>query len=331
MDKSVYGIATILVELFIPDSNQHYLQSNLKFSSVYGGYISSVPVCLQNRPPQFVKHCLKTRFQAGEYQDGDVSSVNFQKGEFHVKSSSRSKQKHLVQLKIPSCTCEAWQKSQYPCKHFFAVFKAYREWDFNALPEDYKTSVFITLDTEHLNVNFPVSGDEDAPLPAAQIRKDNSIEETEDALSESSPSELPAIQETSEDITEAQGGGRGTEGVKTGQPSLSTCTRLRKNLQEQLNAVKDVTFLVDNSNILREALIGVKAVYDVLTKNCPKNHGFPLRNSPVTNKLKANKVEYHQVFHKELPKRRKWKKRTSTPIALPDKLEGRRKMTSEVT
>ena len=248
-----------------------------------------------------------------------------------MKSSSRSKQKHLVQLKIPSCTCEAWQKSQYPCKHFFAVFKAYREWDFNALPEDYKTSVFITLDTEHLNVNFPVSGDEDVPLPAAQIRKDNSIEETEDALSESSPSELPAIQETSEDITEAQGGGRGTEGVKTGQPSLSTCTRLRKNLQEQLNAVKDVTFLVDNSNILREALIGVKAVYDVLTRNCPQNHGLPLRNSPVTNKLKANKVEYHQVFHKELPKRRKWKKRTSTPIALPDKLEGRRKMTSEVT
>ena len=194
-----------------------------------------------------------------------------------------------------------------------------------------KTSVFIILDIEHLNVNFPVSGDEDAPLPAAQIRKDNSIEETEDALSDISPSELPDIQETSEDITEAQGGGRGTEGVKTGQPSLSTRTRLRKNLQEQLNAVKDVTFLVDNSNILREALIGVKAVYDVLTRNCPQNHGLPLRNSPVTNKLKANKVEYHQVFHKELPKRRKWKKRTSTPIALPDKLEGRRKMTSEVT
>lgn len=58
-----------------------------------------------------------------------------------------------------------------------------------------KTSVFIILDTEHLNVNFPVSGDEDAPLPAAQIRKDNSIEETEDALSDISPSELPDIQE----------------------------------------------------------------------------------------------------------------------------------------
>ena len=86
-----------------------------------------------------------------------------------MKSSSRSKQKHLVQLKIPSCTWEGWQKSQYPCKHFFAVFKGYREWDFNVLPEDYKTTVFITLETEYLNVNF--SDVEDAPLPTAQIEK----------------------------------------------------------------------------------------------------------------------------------------------------------------
>ena len=148
-----------------------------------------------------------------------------------MKSSSRSKQKHLVQLKIPSCTWEGWQKSQYPCKHFFAVFKGYREWDFNALPEDYKTSVFITLETEYLNVNF--SDEEDVPLPTAQIRKENSIEETEDAFNESSPSELLDIQETSEDITEAQGGGRGTEGVKTGQPSLSTCIRLIPHSHQQ--------------------------------------------------------------------------------------------------
>ena len=67
------------------------------------------------------------------------------------------------------------------------MFKGYREWDFNALPEDYKTSVFITLDTEYLNVNFLVSGEEDVPLPTAQIRKENSIEETEDAFNESSP------------------------------------------------------------------------------------------------------------------------------------------------
>ena len=69
--------------------------------------------------------------------------------------------------------------------------------------------------------------------------------------------------------------------------------------------MKDIAFLVDNNNILREAFIAVKSVYDMLTKYCPENHGLPLRNSPVKKKLKANEVDYHQVFHKKLPKWRK--------------------------
>lgn len=85
--------------------------------------------------------------------------------------------------------------------------------------------------------------------------------------------------------------------------------------------------VADNSNILREALIGVRIRR--ADKKLSQKSGLPLRNSPVKKKFKANQVEYHQVFHKKLPKRRKWKKRTSTPIVLPDKLEGRRKMTSE--
>lgn len=51
----------------------------------------------------------------------------------------------------------------------------------------------------------------------------------------------------------------------------------------------------------------------MLLKGCPKRSGLPLRNSPVKKKLKPNTVEYHQVFHKNLPKRRKWKKKTSFP------------------
>lgn len=102
------------------------------------------------------------------------------------------------------------------------MFKAYHEWDFNALPEDYKTSVFITLDTKHFNVNFLVFNEEDTP--AAQIRKDNSIEETKDAFSEGSSSELLGIIETQV--------GRGpTEGIKTGQPSLSTRLKTEEHTQ----------------------------------------------------------------------------------------------------
>ena len=80
VDKSVYGIAAILVESIIPDSHGRYFEKNLKFSDEYGRYNSRIPTYLHNRPPQFIKHCLDSRFAAGEFTEADISSVNFQKG-----------------------------------------------------------------------------------------------------------------------------------------------------------------------------------------------------------------------------------------------------------
>ena len=66
VDKSVYGIATTLVKSFVPDSHQHYKQSNLMFSTAYPRYNQNVPKFLHDRPPQFVKHCFKSRFAAAK-------------------------------------------------------------------------------------------------------------------------------------------------------------------------------------------------------------------------------------------------------------------------
>ena len=89
--------------------------------------------------------------------------MNFMKGEFQLKSTSNSNPKHLVQFSTPSCICESWNKSQYPCKHFIAVFAACQEWGFSALPEEYRNTVFITLDTENLDVDEPTRNTEDGP------------------------------------------------------------------------------------------------------------------------------------------------------------------------
>ena len=110
VDKSVYGIATMLVESFIPDSHRRYLEKNLKFSDAYGRYNSRIPTYLHNRPPQFVKHCLDSRFAAGEFTEADVSSVNFLKGQFSVKSAANVNKKELVDFSYPSCTCTSWKK-----------------------------------------------------------------------------------------------------------------------------------------------------------------------------------------------------------------------------
>lgn len=61
-----------------------------------------------------------------------------------------------MQLEIPSCTCEAWLKTHFPCKHFFAVFNAYEEWDFSRLPYTYLNNVFIALD----NIGFEERGED---------------------------------------------------------------------------------------------------------------------------------------------------------------------------
>ena len=79
-------------------------------------------------------------------------AVNFQKGKFNVKSQTGEGNKHLVGFSTPRCSCEAWRKTQYPRKHFFAVFSAYKEWSFDSVPDAYKNSVFSTVDIKHLKI-----------------------------------------------------------------------------------------------------------------------------------------------------------------------------------
>ena len=145
-DKSVFGIAVLLVELFIPDAYQHYIDTNLKQSSLYRKFNDATPSYLHNRPAHFIRHCMRSRFNAGEFQESDVHCLNIGKGEFRVRSSAGMKVEHTIQLLTPSCTCEEWHKTHFPCKHFYAIFNAYDEWDFSRLPHSYLTNVFITLD-----------------------------------------------------------------------------------------------------------------------------------------------------------------------------------------
>ena len=144
IDKSLYGIVVMIVCSFMPDSYQTYLSANLRLSGSYRKYNPIVPDYLQNRPPNFVKHCLKNKFAAQEIQEKDITCLNDQQG-FLVKSSNK-KLSYLVQFSVPSCTCESWKQSTFPCKHFFAIFDLFSKWQFSSLPVAYRESVFITLD-----------------------------------------------------------------------------------------------------------------------------------------------------------------------------------------
>lgn len=145
----------MIVKSFVPDSYQHYIDTNLQVSSSYRQY-RNLPDYLHNRAMHFVKHCLKANFPASEFKECDVTCVSFEKGEFLARSSCNSNWLYAVNFSEPSCQCQSWHKTHFPCKHFSVVFKFFQDWGFNSLLDSCRNSAFITLDFTNLSDSNPV-------------------------------------------------------------------------------------------------------------------------------------------------------------------------------
>ena len=300
IDKSVFGIVVMIVESFIPDSYQHYLDTNLQLSGSYREFKRDIPEYLHNRPPHFVRHCLRSQFEATEFAENDVKCVNFEKGEFLVRSSTNSTKLYAVKLSEPSCKCDSWRKTHFPCKHIFAVFNCFEEWNFHSLPHSYRNSVFITLDTGHFDQLSPEAPSEPCTVDEGDDCSSEGIEETT----------IPSLS-SDEDETTAKSDTTSSQPQHVGnkQPSKSNNTKLRKRLQERIDVLRSATFVVDDSAVLENALAMVQALLKELQESSSVENGLPLRQSPAKKKLKITQVEYHKVKHTTLPARRRHKKR----------------------
>lgn len=298
IDKSVYGIALILVESFVPDSYQQYLDTNLKLSSCYRRYSSMVPDYLHNRPAQFVKHCLKSQFDSGSYRENDIKCVNIEKGEFLVRSESQQNRYFKVQFDQPSCQCDNWCKTQYPCKHFYAIFHFYDDWTFSKLPVSYRNSVFLNLDT----TNFDTSTCPKPTIPDKKISDKQRSKEND------------SFQTHSVDAP----GTTATNNVQCETSRVPNTLKSRRILMERLDNLKSLLFLVDNQEVLEDAAQTLEELTSSLREHCPNQDGLPLRQSPAKKRLKTTSVDYHKVFHKKLPMRKKYKRKDKNPKVVVD-------------
>ncbi|CAB4018091.1 Hypothetical predicted protein [Paramuricea clavata] len=77
---------TILVEEFIPESYDRYVENNAKSSSQYRQYNQTIPRYLHNRPPCVVDHCMERLQFAYDIKDECVKIVDQQRFLFLVKS-----------------------------------------------------------------------------------------------------------------------------------------------------------------------------------------------------------------------------------------------------
>ena len=82
----------------------------------------------------------------------DLSAINIVRhGIFSVKSfTNNESERYIVDFgddeTMPKCTCQDWALSYYPCKHFFAVFRKYIPWQWDAFSPPHINSPFLTLD-----------------------------------------------------------------------------------------------------------------------------------------------------------------------------------------
>ena len=151
------AIATLLVEVFLPETYQKYLFLNYKQSPEYRSYKSFVPDFLHGQPWSVIIHSLERRSKSLKFTKDDVCLVN-NNGEFSVKGSSGCS--HTVSFGInsnngsPSCSCQDWLQWHIPCKHFWTVFRFYPSWSWNSLPESYESSAYLSSDTEAMDTFF---------------------------------------------------------------------------------------------------------------------------------------------------------------------------------
>jgi len=294
LDKSVYGISVMLVERYVPDCHQRYLQRNLQLSSAYRRFNSTMPSYLHNRPPHFIKHCLKAKFSSGDLRECDVECVDMVKGVFSVRSSLQHNRFHEVKLSEPNCTCEQWEKFHSPCKHFFGVFNFFAdEWDFESLPSHYRNSVFITLDTGHLELEVASKLDEAVS---------NNVDKVERGRQD--PITVDEDEELHDEEVHVEHGEEDPKMDVAREKEDEKEIMLKGALKEKAKCISDLTYLVEDVSVLQTALDSLKNVVTTMDTACIKQEGLPIRQSPRKRKLKLKNVEYHKVFHSKLPLRR---------------------------
>ena len=110
------GIATLLIDRFLPDMWQKYVFHNYKLSEEYRAYSKDIPEYLKGRPKPVIFHCLERKAKCHKFTEEDIKVLK--DGEFEVNGN----------FNIPECTCKDWARHHIPCKHFFAVFELCPGW-----------------------------------------------------------------------------------------------------------------------------------------------------------------------------------------------------------
>ena len=136
------GIASLLIDRFLPDMWQKYVFQNYKLSEEYRAYSKDIPTYLQGRPRSVILHCLQRKAKCHKFTENDIKTTD--NGTFQVYKAGGGK--HTINFNLPECTCKDWSRFHIPCKHFFAVFEHIPGWGWSKLPQHFLDSSYLSAD-----------------------------------------------------------------------------------------------------------------------------------------------------------------------------------------
>ena len=219
-----------------------------------------------------VKHNLEQISRA----DGiDIANVIMtDRGRFIVPSESMGLEERYDvffgdETSLPSCTCFAWYNTPYLCKHFFAIFKKFPAWSWNALSPIYKDSPYMKLDNL-----FEKSG--------------CTLEDQNEATYSD---EMKADQNEMHAVDEQETGGAVDDLAKGFGKELKTSRNNGSACRELLDEIRRTTFLLeDNQSLMEELREHLTTLQAELFNSVPRECGIPLRRAKTrkaTTKVKS--------------------------------------------
>eukprot|EP00794_Sanderia_malayensis_P002202 gene2202-2507_t len=293
--RSLTRMLMTLIDQFFPDKYDRYCEANMKQSSSYRLHAQSVPEMIRSCPKDFIKHWLEKKDLSDSIPSSHVVMTGY--GKFTVQSLSRNTlcQDYEVffgnEKMLPSCSCYDWKKSPFLCKHFFAIFRVFPVWSWNALSPIYRESPFFQVDE--------LFGCDSA-------EKDRKIElETESSVEKSV--EISAIESDNEVGFNILDGSIHEPNID--QPIDQLQERIPPNcgvlVRETISEIRSLTFLLESQpETLFKLHSDLEQLKEQLYAVCPEEKGLPLL--PCTANSTMKNLSKRKLL--SLPSRKqKWK------------------------
>ena len=154
-DTTIFALVQVLIEVAFPEQEMRYVQATIQQTREYRRPRYELPHAVQSL-------CLLNIERGLSIPKNHFSE--FETGKFHVTPSS-GETKWIAIIPAGTCTCPAFQSTNIPCKHLFAIFHHFPKWSWEDLPTTLTEAAHMILDSVTECSTDQVTGEVDMEVP----------------------------------------------------------------------------------------------------------------------------------------------------------------------